>query len=538
MFKFLKEKLMQAAAKFTKQVKDTVEEAPEEEEKPKKVQQEKKEEKKQEQKQAKKEEKKPEKKEEKKPEKKQEKAAEKKEEKKEDKKEIRKEEKKPEVKKEEKKPDKKEPKPEIKEKEEIKEEAEEKKGFFGRLKDKFTWKKEEQTEEKEELKQEKSEPKKEEKKEKPAEKPVEHKPAKKAEIKKEEPIEETPVFEPAELTEEAEPEEPAAEETEEEVQEQTEEIKEETAEEEPEEKVEEKKGFFGRIADKITKTTISEEKFNDLFWDLELALLETNVAVEVIEKIKQDMSSAIVNVPISRKGIDEMIKDSLTKSIRGLFDVEPIDLVEKAKQKTDKPFIVAFVGVNGVGKTTTIAKVANLFEKNHLRCVLAAADTFRTAAIEQLEEHANNLGIKIIKHEYGSDCAAVAFDAIKHAQSMRKEVVLIDTAGRTHVNKNLMDELKKLIRVSKPDVVVFIGDSLTGNDAVEQAKEFNDAVGIDGVILAKADVDEKGGAAISISYVIKKPIMYLGTGQTYDDLKKFTPELIFENLGLESEDSS
>ncbi|MBW2995268.1 signal recognition particle-docking protein FtsY [Candidatus Woesearchaeota archaeon] len=298
------------------------------------------------------------------------------------------------------------------------------------------------------------------------------------------------------------------------------------------EKEEKPRGILGKLKEKITKTTISEDRFNDMFWDLELALLENNVAVEVIEKIKQDLAGKLVNVPVQRRGLDDLIQSSLMESINDLFDVEKIDVIEKAKQK--KPFVIAFVGVNGVGKTTTIAKMAKLFEKHKMKCVMAAADTFRTAAIEQLEEHANKLGVKCIKHEYGSDSAAVAFDAIKHAQATNKDIVLIDTAGRTHVNKNLMDELKKVIRVSKPDLIVFVGDALTGNDAVEQAKEFNDAVGIDGIILAKSDVDEKGGAAVSVSYVTKKPILYLGMGQKYEDLKEFTPNLIFENLKFES----
>jgi fused signal recognition particle receptor len=301
------------------------------------------------------------------------------------------------------------------------------------------------------------------------------------------------------------------------------------------EKLAEKKGFFARITEKITKTTIDEQKFDDMFWDLELALLENNVAVEVIEKIKQDLSKNIVNVPIQRRGIDALIKDSLINSINGLFDVPKIDMVEMAKKK--KPFVIAFFGVNGAGKTTTMAKVARLFEKNRMGCVFAAADTFRAAAIEQLQEHADRLGIKCIRQEYGSDSAAVAFDAIRHAEAARKDVVLIDTAGRTHVNKNLMDELKKVIRVAKPDLKIFVGDALTGNDAVEQAKEFNEAVGIDGIILAKADADEKGGAAVSVSFVTRKPILYLGMGQKYDDLKEFTPALIYENLRFEADSS-
>jgi len=171
-------------------------------------------------------------------------------------------------------------------------------------------------------------------------------------------------------------------------------------------------------------------------------------------------------------------------------------------------------------------------QDNGLKCVMAAADTFRAAAIQQLEEHANNVGVKIIKHDYGADPAAVAYDAIKYAEAHGLDVVLVDTAGRLHSNTNLMDEMKKIIRVAKPDMKVFIGESITGNDCIEQAKQFNEAVEIDGIILSKADIDEKGGAAISVSYVTGKPILYIGTGQTYDDLKPFTKELVMETLGF------
>ena len=164
--------------------------------------------------------------------------------------------------------------------------------------------------------------------------------------------------------------------------------------------------------------------------------------------------------------------------------------------------------------------------------VIAAADTFRAAAIDQLQLHADKLNIKMIKHDYGSDAAAVAFDAVKHAEAKKIDVVLIDTAGRIHSNINLMDEMKKIIRVAKPDLKIFIGESITGNDCTEQAKKFNEAIGIDGIILSKADIDEKGGAAISISYITGKPILYIGTGQEYKDIKEFNPEMIMENLGL------
>ncbi|RJQ15826.1 signal recognition particle-docking protein FtsY [Candidatus Woesearchaeota archaeon] len=309
------------------------------------------------------------------------------------------------------------------------------------------------------------------------------------------------------------------------------EIKEEETEEKkiPEEP-KEKKSFFDVLKDTISKVQLSGEKFDEIFWDLEVAMLENNVAVEVIEKIKEDLKRELTKDKIPRKHIDELIKKTLKKSIEELFDVETFDLVKRARQK--KPYVIAMIGVNGSGKTTTLAKLAHLFKKNNFSVVIAASDTFRAAAIQQLQEHAEKLQVKMIKHDYDSDPAAVAFDAISHAKAKGIDIVLIDTAGRLHSNTNLMDELEKVIRVNKPDLKIFVGESITGNDCVEQAKIFNELVGIDAIILAKADVDEKGGAAISVSYVTKKPILYLGTGQTYDDLQEFKPALITESLDL------
>ncbi len=300
--------------------------------------------------------------------------------------------------------------------------------------------------------------------------------------------------------------------------------------EKEQEQPKEQKGFFSKVTESVTKVQLSEQKFEDLFWDLEVTLLENNVAVEVVEKIKADLKGALTADRISRKGLERTISDALKHSIQDLFKVEGFDLVQKARTK--KPFVIAMIGVNGSGKTTTMAKLAHLFQKNGLTVVMAAADTFRAAAIQQLEEHADRLKTKLIKQDYQSDPAAVAFDAIEHAKAKAIDVVLIDTAGRLHSNQNLMDELKKLIRVNKPDLKLFIGESTTGNDCVEQAKYFDAAVGIDAIILAKADVDEKGGAAISVSFVTKKPILFLGTGQTYDDLKPFDAELLVEQIGL------
>ncbi len=398
-------------------------------------------------------------------------------------------------------------------------------------------------EEKKEAKKEKEAPKKQAVPEKPAakeERKAEEKPKqerKKSEKKPEE--KKAPKKEPEEQEEEKSEAEAEGEEREEKKQPEPEEKYEEDTEEPEDKEAEEdeeqeekpkKKGFFSFLTEKVTKFRLSEEKFEKLFWDLEVALLENNVAVEVIEKIKEDLKKELTKDSINRKNVEELIAKTLRKSIEELFEVETFDLVKKCKTK--KPFVIAMIGVNGSGKTTTLAKLIQLFKKNNMSVVVAASDTFRAAAIQQLEEHTTKLGVRLIKSDYKSDPAAVAFDAIEHAKAKGADIVLIDTAGRLHSNTNLMDELRKVIRVAKPDLNIFVGESITGNDCVEQAKVFDELVGIDAIILAKADVDEKGGAAISVSFVTKKPILFLGTGQGYNDLKAFDSEVIVEGLGL------
>jgi fused signal recognition particle receptor len=400
---------------------------------------------------------------------------------------------------------------------EVLEEVSEEKGFFSKLKDKFA--KEEAPEEKE------SEiPKEEPKVEEPAEEVKEEAP--KEEVK------ETPIEEPKEEVEDIPKEEKSVEKVKkEEKGTQTTEESDSSLEFEQElQDMEDKKGFLGKIKEKIVTKKINEKQFDEMFWDLEVVLLENNVAVEVIEKIKQDLRTNLVDRPIKRGQVSDTILTSLKDTINALFDVESIDVIEKAKGK--KPFVICFVGINGSGKTTTIAKFAKLLENNGLSCVLAAADTFRAAAIDQLQTHADKLNVKLIKHDYGSDAAAVAFDAVKHAESKGIDVVLIDTAGRMHSNVNLMDEMNKIIRVANPDLKIFVGESITGNDCTEQAKKFNETISIDGIILSKADIDEKGGAAISVSHVTGKPILFIGTGQEYKDLEKFDSHIILNNLGF------
>jgi len=306
------------------------------------------------------------------------------------------------------------------------------------------------------------------------------------------------------------------------------EIKEET-EETPAEEGEEKSSMFSFV----TKKTISEKDIDDILFELEMALLESDVALEVAEKIINSVKEDLVGKKIKRRSdVTEFTKDALKKAISEILGVETKDLKEMAQnaKESGEPLKIMFVGVNGTGKTTTIAKIATYFINEGYTPVIAAADTFRAGAIEQIGHHAENIGVKLIKHKKGADPAAVAYDAVEHAKARRKEVVLIDTAGRMQTNVNLMDEMKKIQRVVKPDVIIYVGDSLTGNDAVEQAMKFNDAVGVDGIILTKADADAKGGAALSIGYVISKPILFLGVGQSYEDIMEFKPEWMVEQL--------
>ena len=267
-----------------------------------------------------------------------------------------------------------------------------------------------------------------------------------------------------------------------------------------------------------------------MFWDLEVELLESNVAFEVIGKIKEDLKRKLVDVSLRRGEVEKVIGDSLKASINDILEFDEFDLIKKVKSK--KPYVIAFFGVNGAGKTTTLSKFAYLLQKNNLSVVFGAGDCFRKAAIEQLEDWGKKLNIKVIKQNYGSDPAAVCFDTVAFAKAHNIDVVLLDTSGRQHNDKDLMNELQKIIKVSKPDLKIFIAESITGNDAIEQAVNFDKIVGIDGVILTKTDIDDKGGAMISVSYVLKKPIILIGTGQKLEDLNKFNPKEVLSNLNF------
>lgn len=297
----------------------------------------------------------------------------------------------------------------------------------------------------------------------------------------------------------------------------------EEAEEKPEEAVEEEK----KPKLDFLKKKLTGEKFDELFEELELILLQNNVAYEVVEKIKENLKEKIVGENLGSLNINDSLKESIEDVL-----VDSPDFVKEIKNSNKKPFVILFTGINGSGKTTTIARIAHLLKKEKMSVCLAAGDTFRAAAIEQLQQHADKLKVPIIKKEYNSDPAAVGFEAIKYAEKNDVDVVLIDTAGRLQNKDSLMREMEKISRVTNPDMKIFVGESITGNDATEQAKAFNDLIDLTGIILTKADVDEKGGTAISVSYITKKPILFLGVGQTYDDLDKFTKKKILDSLGL------
>jgi len=299
-----------------------------------------------------------------------------------------------------------------------------------------------------------------------------------------------------------------------------------------EEKVEEapkKKSLFKKLTS--SKKTITEDEFMDYSEDLEMILLENNVALEVVDKIIDELKSKIVDQELTKKEIIDTITKSLKEKIEEVL-IEPFNILEEIKEK-DGPYVMIFCGINGVGKTTQIAKFANMLKEKGITSVMAAGDTFRAAAVEQLQTHGTNLDIKVIAHEYGSDPASVGFDAIKYAKKNNIDVVLIDTAGRIHTATNLLQEMSKIKRVCAPDRTIFVGESICGNDAVDQVRAFNDNIGIDGIFLSKADIDEKGGTALSVGYITNKPIIYLGTGQNYEDIEPFDKKKFLEKLGLD-----
>ncbi|MCD6513399.1 MAG: signal recognition particle-docking protein FtsY [Candidatus Odinarchaeota archaeon] len=295
------------------------------------------------------------------------------------------------------------------------------------------------------------------------------------------------------------------------------------------------KSAIAQSLEKLSKKVISEKDLEDILWELQLMLVQNDVAYDAAEKIISDVKDRLIGIKVSRFGnVKELAMEVLRDAISSIItipdmDIDVINLIEE-KRKKGEPAVLLFVGINGTGKTTTIAKLAYYLRKRGYRVVLAAADTFRAGSIEQLKIHADKLNLRVISHKYGSDAAAVAYDAIEHAKARNIDVVLIDTAGRMQTDRNLMDEVSKIKRIANPDLTILIVDSLTGNDAVQQAITFNNYIGVDAIILTKTDADEKGGTAISVVYSIKKPIIFIGTGQKYEDLAEFNPKFYLERI--------
>jgi fused signal recognition particle receptor len=294
-----------------------------------------------------------------------------------------------------------------------------------------------------------------------------------------------------------------------------------------------RKGLSSAVS-KIVLTELKAEKLRPILDELRLNLIENDVAVAVAYYITDELEKRLDGVQVKRLGDrKDLVKETLHDVlIEILTPKEEINLLEKIEQKrkTKEPYTILFVGINGTGKTTSIAKVTKFLVKNGFSVVLSGSDTYRPGSIEQLEEHSKRLGVRMIKHKYGADPAAVAYDTITHAQSRGINVVLIDTAGRIQTDRNLMAELAKIKRVVNPDLTILVIDALIGNDAVLQAEEFHNSVNVDGTILTKVDADVKGGASLSVAHVTGKPIIFIGVGQTYEDLKAFKPEMFTQMI--------
>ncbi len=290
---------------------------------------------------------------------------------------------------------------------------------------------------------------------------------------------------------------------------------------------------FSSVVKSLGEKELKEKDIDEVLFELEIALLESDVATEVIDSLKDDLKKQLIGTTVEKEKIAETVKENLRHSISSMFDAAgDIDILTKIQEKKSKgePYVISFMGINGTGKTTTIAKFAHMLKENKFSVVIAAADTYRAGAIEQISEHGKRLNIKVIAQNYGSDPAAVSRDAVLHAKSNKIDCVLIDTAGRMQTSKNLMDQISKINKVVNPDLKLFVGDSLAGNDTVSQAREFYNYTKFDGAILTKSDADARGGAAISIVKVTSSPILYLGVGQEYKDLKPFNKNSFLETL--------
>ncbi len=311
---------------------------------------------------------------------------------------------------------------------------------------------------------------------------------------------------------------------------------------EPKQEVKPEKTFAPQlgILKKITSVftpeiELNEKELTEVFEDLELSLLESDASLDTSQFMVSDLRGKLVGKHIAKSKLNEFVNSAVRSVLLDVFSfsnpsVSLFSLIEQHKNTAKEPFVILFVGPNGAGKTTTIAKLAHHLKQRGFSCVISASDTFRAAAIQQAEHHGEKLGVKVVKHDYGSDPAAVAFDAVSHAKAKKVDVVLIDTAGRQETNVNLVEEMKKINRVVKPHLRIFVGETLAGHAVIQQAKKFHEAIKLDGLILTKLDCDAKGGNALSISHDLKLPIYFVGLGQEYDQLVEFTPKLLISRI--------
>ena len=294
--------------------------------------------------------------------------------------------------------------------------------------------------------------------------------------------------------------------------------------------------IFSETAKNLSQKSISKKEIDSILEELQISLMENDVAHEIVDEMTSKIKTEILSLKLERnENTDEVITTKLFSFLHELFSsttnkTDIIQSILEKKRSKAGPYSIIFLGINGTGKTTTIAKFCKMLRDHGISVVLAAADTHRAGAIEQISHHGNNLNVKVISQRYGADPSAVARDALEHAKKNYIDAVLIDTAGRMQTSKNLMEEVSKIIRVIKPDMKIFVGDSLAGNDTVNQSREFFQYTNFDGSILTKSDADSKGGAAISIAYLTHKPILYLGVGQGYGDLAEFDHNKFLDSI--------
>ncbi|HKT21070.1 MAG TPA: signal recognition particle-docking protein FtsY [Nitrososphaerales archaeon] len=294
------------------------------------------------------------------------------------------------------------------------------------------------------------------------------------------------------------------------------------------------KQAFSAVTAAIKEKELSDKDLDDVIFNFQIALIESDVAQSVAEALTTEVQKSLAGTRVERStDPSEAVGERLATALQSAFDrAGTVDLVANIREKSKKgePYTILFLGINGTGKTTSVAKLAHYLKKQGLSVVCAAGDTHRPGAIEQLTEHAERLSLKVVSQRYGADPAAVGRDGVLYAKAHHSDCLLIDTAGRMQTNQNLMEEMAKIARVVKPDFRIFVADALTGNDAVSQADLFNQHVGFDGAILTKADADVRGGAALSIVYSTGKPVIFLGVGQSYDDLVPFDTQKFLGSL--------